>query len=76
VPAESRSGEICETEEVERDGEEDARETMAHGCVPCYLWAVDGEMRGDGAEKALLYENFGALGLGSRQSVKVISTWT
>lgn len=73
VPPSVRGREVCEAEEVERAGQNDGRQAVEAGSVPCDLGLVDGEMRGDGAVEALLCENFRGLGFGGRESASVMS---
>lgn len=58
MPSKRRRSEVCETEEVERAGESDARYPIETRAVPSDLRAVDGEVGGDGALQTLFGEDF------------------
>lgn len=64
VQSEHRRGQVSDTEEVEAPGQHDARDAVEHRRVPCDLRAVDAQMRGDGAEAALLDEDLVGVGGG------------
>lgn len=53
MPAEDGRGEVRDSKEVHDAREVDAGDAVEAGPVPGYLWAVDGQVRGDGAVAAL-----------------------
>ena len=57
VPSGVGRGQVCETEEVQRARERDARDAVERGRVPGDLRAVDGQVGRDGAVQALLAED-------------------
>lgn len=75
VPSESWSNQVQSTECVEGTADRAACDTVQGGEVPCDLWFVDGEVRGDGAVETLLSEDCAAgfvggdLGAGGHLSV-------
>ena len=60
MPAEDGRGQVADGEEVHGAGKGDTRDAVEGGADPGDLWAVDGEMRGDGAVAALGGEDRGA----------------
>lgn len=61
VPAEKGGDEVCCCEDVEAACHERAGDTMQTGTDPADLWAVDGQVRRDGARETLFGEDGGFL---------------
>lgn len=61
VPAERRGDEVGGAEGIDGTGEDAACDTIQGRQVPGYLWAVDGEVRADGADAPLRCEDLLAL---------------
>lgn len=59
MPSDRRSGKVCESENVESCAENHRGETIECRSEPGNLGLVDGEMRGDWAQEALLREDIG-----------------